>query len=500
MTIAARSRTLALLFIAAIAANPIGARQQQQQAAPEQEKSTRQSREERIKAHEERIREIIRQRQEEAKKRAEERAKIEEAAKPPEGGAITSTGGGETQARALGAVLVYYNFPTPRHPNQLDTVVRAGSEFLSEIVVMNTSQSGIRHVRLALTYDKRFLKPVKIFDTKLRAEADIPPTISIDERSGVIHYNAALKNPIDLQELTALRIVWKALRPTAATPLNFAFSPEEKADEPHTAILAGAEGKNILGVGFDAIDGVLGANVTIEEDPATARPMQGKQSDLKQMYLGTIGAQAKAGMIIEPTKERIHVGDVFPIHIVLNNPDGAEIDSLDFMLEYPPAILEVVDKDRRNWIRRGVNAHDGPYHATYPFDYIKLNEARNSMGLLRYSVAMTEGDSLPTGRFATVWFRALAPTNEAKVQFLRSRPGELNLTSIRYFGFEMMDLQPPVSLPVALLSIANPPAGYQPRDYYAEAEKARHAETADKIADEPETDQNDATAADPDER
>jgi hypothetical protein len=444
--------------------------QQQADGAGKQDepkKSARELREQRIREHEERIRNIIRERSEAAKKREEAaRAKTEgapvDAATPGGQAEVIGKAAESTSRRASASLLLYCNFPTAQQPRQLDTHVAVGDEFLSELILYNDQQTPVDRLRLAVTYDKRFLEPVKVFDSRLRKAAKGEPAFKLHPREGIIQYDVDLATPIASREDTILRIQWRALRATSQTQVNFSFSQAEDPAEPHTAAMAG--GRNVLGIGSDPIDGVLGGGIVIQQDAKGARPLQGKKEELREMYLGAIGTHSEVGLVLMPPGEEIRVGDIFPVHVAVNNPHGTLIDSIDLMLSFDPAVLRVVDRDRGNRVRQGVNGLEGPYTADFPFDYLKWNEAWNNRGLYRYSSGISDGIAFPSRPFVTVFFEALAPAAGTEVRFLRERPGEGNLTGVRYFGFDVGSLVPPLSRPVARIPIAAAPEGYRPTD------------------------------------
>ncbi len=485
-------RRIAILLVLTLAMNLVPLVAQDEEPPPPED--PRVTRDRNLKEHDQKIREIIRKRQEEAKQKAAREAAASnqvqnseaeptgEASLADVGGAIevtsSETPSNEKRGRALGATMLYYNFPTPRTEYQLDTFVKTGQEFISEVVLLNDAEAPLDRLSLALSYDKRFVEPVKVFDSEIRKFSDEAPEFRVDSRAGVLYYDIKFSKPVAMISMTPLRIIWKASRPTSHCTLNFVFETDESdPDVPLTAVWAGE--RNILGLGFDAIDGVLGGGVTIEADDSGGhRRLQGKASDLREVYLGEVGAHSDAGLAIVPPDGPIQIGDIIPVQIKLANPGGTLVDSIDFLLEWDPQVFRMVDRDRGNWVKRGINAHDGPYTRDFPFDTIKYNEVRNDRGTLRYSASLTEGRTLPSGTFVTAYLKAIRPSDETAIRFLRSRPGEANLTSIRYFGFEISLLEAPLSVPNIRVKVLNPPAGYVPFD----ASKTPVGETAPAVA------------------
>lgn len=411
-----------------------------------------QSRAARLQEHERKIQEIIRERraraaEEEAKRRAEEaeRGEAEPEVEPA-----------EDTPRRVSNVVMGLKFINDEGQSDYNIIIREGTQFVSEVYLFNVDQNPIDRVRLALDFDKRFIEPVRVFDTALRPYVAEEPEFSIDERDAIILYDATLDKPLSSPEAVLLRIMWRAVRPTAYTGIEFAFSPLEREEDAHTAIYA--RGNNILGVAEDPADGVISGGLMIEVPDAGEQMLQGKAEELREIYLGSAAADSMTGLyLLPPENEEISVGDKFVVRVALNNPEGALIDSINFAVKYDPKVLRVVDEDRYNYIIRGINVHDGNYHRNFPWDIHRRNEARNDRGVVAYQKSLSGGSSLPSRPFADIHFMAIAPATETEISFIKRRPGEENLTSVRYFGFEKLDLGPEMSQTSFSLPILNPP-------------------------------------------
>jgi hypothetical protein len=64
------------------------------------------------------------------------------------------------------------------------------------------------------------------------------------------------------------------------------------------------------------------------------------------------------------------------------------------------------------------------------------NEAFNGMGLIEYCAGMSRGQFLPSGKIATIRFRAKATARATTIEFLHRPNGGSPNTSIQYYGKE----------------------------------------------------------------
>jgi len=469
-----RIKSLIILMMGVCLILPTGISYAQDDAAEEDDKPL--TREERLRRHEERVRKII----EERKKQREEEETAPETPveEPPKREAAPAT----TLSQNFGTVILYnafrvnefrnpamtdaeYELKKATEGNQveytLDTVVREGERFLSEVRLQNAAGSEFDRVRIALKYDKRFIRPLKIFDQSIKTSDSDDPIFQKIERDGILYYDISFNTPRVSPEVVALQIVWEAILPTEFTSLDFYFAGGETLEEPHTGVYLGDT--NILGESADPFDGVLGGSLLVLEpfDPERAEQLditQGKKEELREIYLASVGSQAPVGLKLLGPNRTPAIGEEFEVQVHLENPGGAVIDSVRFYVTFDPEVLEVVDKDIGNWMRRGINVHDGPYRLNYPFDYHKFNEVDNRRGRIKYAMGLSKTLSLPTGTFASIHFRAKELTESTKIELVKSRPGTRDLTAIKILGYDILTdnpemLQPVLELPVNLKPI-----------------------------------------------
>lgn len=435
------------------------------------------TREERLRQHEDRVRRIIEERRKQRLEQQKQQQQGGEAGgeqRPAAAGEIPGDSMAEPppeQPQELdpnkvpfGATILLVSFRTldEAKVEQLDVVVRQGQRFVSDVRLRNEGSVPFDRVRLALKYDKRFLKPLKIYDNEARRLAKGDPVFRINERDSVMEYDVTFAEPRTNKDLAVMRIAWEALLPTEHTGLSFRFATGDTEAGEHTAVYA--EGKNILGDERDPLDGALSGSILVlkpfkPESESQADILQGKKEELFKEYLSGVGVQAPAGIrLIGPDKPPA-VGEQFDVEVQLANPGGAVIDALAFFVTFDPKVLQVVDNDRGNWIRRGVNVHDGMYRLSYPFDYHKRNEVDNNRGLIQYAMSMGDALTLPSGTFAKIRFRAIAPAELASVDLIERRANAGNLTSLRCFGFEMFSGDPKLTVPTWQSAILEAPEG-----------------------------------------
>lgn len=355
----------------------------------------------------------------------------------------------------------------------LDTMVRQGDRFVSEVRLQNSQAKEFDRFRIALQYDKRFLRPIRVFDQGIRNSLKNEPKFEIVDRDSLLVYEGEFTAPRLTKELVLLTIVWEAILPTEYTQINFTFAGGETEEEPHSGIYD--KNENILGEKTDPFDGVLGGSILILKpfDPTATEDVdivQGKKEELRNIYLENVGGQRAVGLQLIGPDYVPAVGETFQVDVKLNNPGGSVVDSLKFFVQFDPKVIQVVDQDLGNWIRRGVNVHDGPYRLRYPFDYHKYNEADNTRGRIRYAMSMGRTLTLPTGTFATIHFKALAPAKETSIAFVATQDTTEKVTDARILGYSVLSTDAELTTPELLIPILPEQQGDQ-KQAVARAEK-----------------------------
>jgi Cohesin domain len=318
-------------------------------------------------------------------------------------------------------------------------------------VLKNDNAAPFDRVRVALRFDKRFMRPVRVFDGEVRPFVDGDPVFEISDRDNIIIYDARLAEPRMAKQMVVLTIVWEAVQRTEFAGLDFRFASGDTELAPHTAVYA--QGRNILGKPDDPIDGVLGSSILVSRpqvENASIKPeiLQGKKEELKELYLGALGAELnQTGIRLAGPEGPIAAGQMFDVDVELYNPRGTVLDQVRFAVKFDPEALQVVDRDRGNWIRTGVNVHDGPFRLEYPFDYHKRNEVDNRRGIITYANSLGEGRALRSGPFARIRFKAMKPIAATTIELIAQRQGAGFLTGTDYFGFPLLSFDKPFTEP-----------------------------------------------------
>ncbi len=484
---ASRFRLLNLLFAAALAvlAVPSAVAQRDADGNPIETQALDRAptREERLRQHEQRVARIIEERRK--ARLAEQQGKdpgLNLSDEDKEYAGIPLDGSEPEEpidegSLPFGTMILYVNYLTndEAEAEQLDAVVRQHDRFISEVKLRNEASAPFDRIRIALKFDKRFIKPVRVFDSEVRPFAMEPPVFSINQRDSVLLYDVTFEKPRYSKNLPVLRILWEANVPTEYTKLDYRFASGDTETGEHTAVYY--QGRNVLGDQRDPLDGALSGSLLIlkpfnPNDESQADILQGKKEELLVRYLSGVGQTAPAGMRLIGPERAPAVGDEFQVSLRLENPGGAVIDALSFFVTFDPNVLQVVDDDRANWIKRGINVHDGKYRLDYPFDFHKRNEVDNVRGYINYSMSLGQALTLPSGTFAHIKFRAVGETASTSVDLIETREGAGNLTSLRTFGYELFSSDPELTTPTCEIAVILPT--YEDSPELASADDAAH--------------------------
>jgi hypothetical protein len=428
-------------------------------AQPEAAEGEGLSREERIRQHREHIKEIIEKRREQRAQAGEQQpepgtaavgrpavpagAAAARGAPVPGGRPPASQGGGAgtESGSPMGSQIRIDNCLLYMKP--LDSIAAVGERFVTRIQFDNPSDLTVDALSIVLRYDPRLLRCVRVFDDQFRPLIVSPPTFESRPRNGLVIYEAKLRKPRVLQKMTLITVIWEAVRPSQYTEIEFDFLE----GGPSTAVLS--NGKDVLGFPEDPFDGVIGGSVLIRKPEAvqTTDFPEVNRDQVVDFFTGVVNPEGKARLALGAPDDWIHVDDEFEVPIFLMNPNGLVLDSVSLFIKFDPEVLEVVDSDDGNWIRRGVNIHDGDRHDAFPFDYFIRNEALNGLGVIDYRLGQSGMRTLPSGRLATIRFRAIAPSPRTTVELVRREKGEKPNTRLSMHGEDYLDLSPPQSRP-----------------------------------------------------
>lgn len=377
-------------------------------------------------------------------------------APPPPGAAPAAAKGDAPAERPLAPSTITANASLVMSP--LDCLATVGKRFSVRVMANDASNQRADSVRIALRYDPRFIAPIKVYDDKVRGALKGRGRLEDRPEAGLLYYEADFKQPIVINQRVFLTIVWEALRPTEFTEIAF----EMAEDGPHTSLLA--DGRDLLGLMEDPFDGVISASVLIlpDGDPERNATLQGKKEELATLQAVTKNPPGYAGFRLEgPRGGAVAEGTDFEVGIVLNNPDALNIDTVSLQLRFDPKVLQVIDTDKGNTIKRGVNIQDGEFRSVFPFDIFVQNSVQNVRGYIDYRMGSSRGAAFPTHRMATIRFRAIAPAAESCIEVFTKDDSGAPGSALTFYGKDYLDAGPRRSTPLLCVKVlpADSPTG-----------------------------------------
>ncbi len=327
------------------------------------------------------------------------------------------------QANKDSTVLYFYP------PNRQ---VIAGSEPFSSLVIFaNPKSLSFDRVFLAISYPAKVMEPVHYEDRLPEDLLRESPKVKVYPSDGILTYEAQLKFPASIASEEILSIEWKAHIPQKNTALSFT-SWEERP----TGIFNGSQ--NILGDPGIQDDGIIPADITIFREMTSS--FVSEEDDLddsdeeEEVTIELVSDQGSQGfmegdgsirLILMPPGEPVMEGDSFDVQVYFKNPKALLIDNVNLDIRFDPKYMQVVDTDEENWISRGTNILDGPYHEVFPFDYHIKNAAYNQLGRIHYHAGMSQNDALyQEGVMATIRFISIKAGESIPVAFYRNKEGK----------------------------------------------------------------------------
>ncbi|MGI8905086.1 MAG: hypothetical protein ACR2IE_01185 [Candidatus Sumerlaeaceae bacterium] len=397
-------------------------------AAAEPEKV--QTREERIKQHHERIEKII----QENRKKTEDQQKAAAASMAAATGGTTASasapaGGplptGPIQPATMAPPIQQaQKQPQSQSPqaarsesrtilmfDPMDSVVNIGDTFATNVIA-ETKTGTVDSVSILLRYSKQLLNPLALDHRAIDPLVDGEVQYSFDPDAGEIYFTAPLKEPTRFALTPLIKIVWEALEATDGTTIGFGFDPQRPSG-------LFFKNNNLLGTVPNANDGVIKATVMVRSPKAKTMVSKVGESGLIISSRESQPAPPIMQLQLEPSVIAVMEGEEFKVKVILQNQSGAPLDRLRILARFNPEELEVVDADRGNRIRSGVNIEEGFASEKFPFDFAKYNRADNAAGLITYDVASEITPVRGNGTFAVIRFRAKRTTGHTEISLLK---------------------------------------------------------------------------------
>ncbi len=302
---------------------------------------------------------------------------------------------------------------------------RQGESFITTLSLSNPALLVGDRMTLALEYDPNIVAPESVDLKGLAAYCLTPPRVLVNRGSGVIHADMALKKSFIQSYRNLMSIQWNALQNSFASQIEFGEG---------TGFWRGAE--NVLGDPQVDGDGVINTHVAVLQS-------FDRDEELEPEFLldpeTVVGPEQKvARLTLYGPGQSIPVGQDFYVDVWLDNPRRMYVDDVRFHIAFDRERLEVVDEDTDNYVTRGINILDGPFHDEFPFDKIEMNEAFNQLGEIYYGVGMVSLRRLPEkGAFARIRFRA-KKGGIAQVRFVQGDTRDRYATRVSYLGQNLL--------------------------------------------------------------
>ena len=388
------------------------------------------SKEERFRRQREIIRKRIEERREREKKKREDAArgghkaekKPAEKAKPKPKPPKRPAAPKQTQSKLDEATrkhATFYLWPASYS-------IYGGEEFVTQCQLANAKHLKIDQVQVVLSYPPRYLEPIAIHQHEIEPLLAGPPEVTIDDE-GILHYRATFREPFDASSLRVLSVVWKALEPAESVWIRPSAGEEEsgafKDGKSLMSVMAGAENSvtgahvRILQTESDVPQGGLWLNASAHLPPSAISLFGGAPgggSVARNLALAEFPDQSMLRLptlwIDQPAADQpLAEGDWLVIDLGVDNPDRMIFDEVRLAARYDPDAIEIVDADRDNWIDRGTNLLDGPFHELWPWNRHILNRVVQDQGYFYYRMGMETLREQPSGALARLFVHVKKP-------------------------------------------------------------------------------------------
>lgn len=331
----------------------------------------------------------------------------------------------------------------------MDQKADVGNVFSVHVWLENPKNKPIEVVSLALAYDPRILEYIdppggmggvpNAYDLSEKIRSGLPLVRDpaedpfylnmVDPANGMIYYRARCPSgEKTTSQGFVITMKFKALAPIEQTGLRFVFAdwpdnlaPPVQSDQswewPKEMTFvggqvsengSGGEWENLLGNPGSPRDGVISGHLTLKGDYLKA--IEEENDKIPQGEAGT-------RIYLEPRTTMVQAGKTFQINVKISNPRGAPWDKIRLDIQYDPKYLKIVDQDEGNWITRGTNIHDAPFHDRFPFEWTRTNMVRQDTGQILYECGVFKSPLRGGGTLATIHFQALRPIPETQIAF-----------------------------------------------------------------------------------
>jgi len=254
--------------------------------------------------------------------------------------------------------------------------------------------------------------------------------LRVNQSKGDLYYSAHLRETISKTTTTLMTIKWRALNPIFYSEIGFVTGDD--------GTRIGTSERNILGyvAAGKREGGVLPGIIMVsprDDSPRKIIPPFGE--------IAVASINEFVTLQLEADSESVAEGQEWEVGLILRNKASLPFNDLHVKVLFDPTKLQAVDWHQGNWVRQGINIHDGFAHETYPFDVLRANSADNERGEILYHVGSRAARMYPSGVFAKIRFRALADASLNDVWFdfeEPDRPAEAVETDVTFLGSSVM--------------------------------------------------------------
>jgi hypothetical protein len=322
----------------------------------------------------------------------------------------------------------------------MNITVSEGEKFSTRVMFRNGRKGKFRGADVAIKYDPQVLQPVGIDDSFNRADFAGEPQAKSDARRGIIAYRVNFAHPIEAENYELFRVEWKALEGAEHSPVTFLNTPDfpsRVTNGPDNLLQRLDEaGEAVMSENAGLVDAAVSVTPTASDETGQRAPLGGLRL-AQNISRGT--AQGDVTLALRPREREVGVGGEFLVDVVYANPRRADIDTMKLKVVFDPTVLQVVDFDEGNWIAKGVNILDGPYHDDLPFDFHMKNLVYNGSGEIYYAMGFSRRERIPnSGVIATIKFRAVAASQQTGIAFDLEEVGRNARTAVTFLGFNLI--------------------------------------------------------------
>jgi len=354
-----------------------------------------------------------------------------------------------------------------------ERMVKVGAEFPLHVWLDNPKKKPFDVISFGLLYDPQVLEFVDApggsgglpnsHDIAERITANLP--LARDSKSdpfylnyantdeGMVYYRARCAPSENAKgEGFVISMRFKALSAARHTGIRFLFSawprglePPVQSDQtwawPESLTFVGATKdesgeksvwSNLLGSTASLVDGVIHGSLAVKGDGAVEEILEEEEPPV-----GLMGTR----IYIEPSQVALTAGETTDLNLKVHNPGGVAWDRIRMDLRFDPRFLEIVDQDEGNWITRGTNILDGPYHDRFPFEWMRTNQVEEEEGIIHYQCGVFMSPFKSQGTVATVRVKAIRPVPETMLRFVTpTKAGSLRGTVLERSRVDVLGL------------------------------------------------------------